>query len=125
MPPAFKGTPKEVQWRRLTRELAAMGLLTSADADALALYCDTYVRWAEAVRALEREGMIVLTEKGFPVQSPYLGIVNTCTTKMQRLLIEFGMTPASRSRIQVVGEGEEDEFDQFVRGKPSGRASDR
>lgn len=98
-----------------------MGLLSSADADALALYCDTYVRWADAVASLEREGMIVYTDKGFPVQSPYLGIVNTCTTKMQRILIEFGMTPASRARIQVAEQGEEDELDEFVRNKPRGR----
>ena len=114
MPEEFRGTPRETQWRRITRELRGMQLLTSADADAIALYCDTYCRWQDATKHLSEEGMIVHTENGFPIQSPYLGIANKCMAQMQKLLIEFGMTPAARSRIHLPGEKPADPFETFL-----------
>lgn len=117
MPVAFKGTRKEFHWRRLTRELAGMNLLSSADGDALAMYCDVCARWEDAIQQLADEGMIVYTEKGVPMQSPYLGIANKCMATMQKLLVEFGMTPASRSRIQAPEEKADDPFEAFLRRK--------
>ena len=117
MPAEFKGTRKEFHWRRLTRELAGMQLLTSADGDAIAMYCDYYVRWEDATKEIADNGMIVHTENGFPVQSPYLGIANKAMAAMQKLLVEFGMTPASRSRIQLPEGKADDPFEAFLRRK--------
>lgn len=113
--PAHLSPAAQVEWKRITRELRAMNLLSSADADAVAMYADTYDRWVQASEALRQGGMVALTENGFPVQSPYIGIVNQCLRTMQRLLIEFGMTPASRSRIQAPEAASDDPFDEFLR----------
>ena len=117
MPLEFKATRKEFHWRLLTRELAGMQLLSSADGDAIAMYCDYYARWEEATKQLADNGMIVHTENGFPVQSPYLGIANKAMAAMQRLLIEFGMTPASRSRIHLPEGKPDDQFEAYLRRK--------
>lgn len=117
MPAEFRGTRKEFHWRRLTRELAGMQLLTSADGDAIAMYCDYYVRWEDATRMIAEHGMIVYTENGTPYQSPYLGIANKAMAAMQKLLVEFGMTPASRSRIQLPEGKADDPFEVFLRRK--------
>lgn len=113
--PDHLGEKAQKEWKRVVRELRAMRLLTSADADALALYCQSYQRWVEASAKLDEEGMVTLTENGYPVMSPYITIVNQCMRTMQRLLVEFGMTPASRARIHVPEKRVEDEFDQFIR----------
>ena len=91
-----------------------MRLLTSVDADALAMYCETYAQWVKASGELAKNGMIVNTENGFPVLSPYVSIANQCLKTMKGLLTEFGMTPASRSRLRAPEEMPEDPFDEFL-----------
>lgn len=113
--PSHLGEKAQREWRRVVREVSAMKILTSADADALALYCQTYQRWVEASEKIDEEGMVVTTDNGYPVMSPYITIVNQCIKTMQRLLTEFGMTPASRSRIRVPEKQNDDEFDAFLR----------
>jgi len=110
----------QIEWRRVVRELSAMKLLTSADADALAMYCSTYDIWVKSSAELQKNGMIEYTEKGYPLMSPHITIINQCLRTMKQLLTEFGMTPASRSRIQVPEEKQVDEFDQFLSRRSSG-----
>jgi len=40
-------------------------------------------------------------KSGYPIQNPYVGIANTSLQMMHRFLIEFGLSPSSRSRISV------------------------
>jgi P27 family predicted phage terminase small subunit len=54
-------------------------------------------------------------EKGFPMKSPYLSIADQALETMRKLLVEFGLTPSSRSRIKALGAADAgDEFDQFL-----------
>ena len=91
-----------------------MGLLTSADADAVAVYCQVAVRYQQATKEIQDKGLTVESPNGYPIINPALSIVNKCIQQMQRLLSEFGMTPASRSRIQVPEAATEDPFDEFL-----------
>lgn len=97
------------EWERISQELAACGLLTSIDRAALAAYCQAYARWVEAENKIKEIGsLIVMVGKKddpkkppYPIQNPYVGIANTAMDQMRKYLSEFGMTPASRTRIQV------------------------
>lgn len=115
--PAYLTGDEQAEWRRITRELAAMRLLTSADADAIAMYCQVAVRYRKASDEVARDGLTVLTPNGYPVINPALSIVNKCIQQMHRLLTEFGMTPASRSRIAVPEPASVDPYEVFKRGK--------
>jgi P27 family predicted phage terminase small subunit len=44
---------------------------------------------------------MVKSPNGFPMQSPYLAVANKAMEQMRGLLTEFGMSPASRTRISV------------------------
>ncbi|MCC6147416.1 MAG: phage terminase small subunit P27 family [Anaerolineaceae bacterium] len=91
------------EWRRVARRLHKAGLLTYVDMAALAVYCQAYGRWVEAEVMLAGSGseLVVETPNGYPMQNPLISIVNTTTKQMLDALAEFGMTPASRSRIKV------------------------
>ena len=89
------------EWKRIAKDLEVLGLLTRLDMAALAGYCDAYGRWVEASRKLQEEGLVVKAKSGYPMQSPYLSIINTAIKDMKSFLVEFGMTPSSRSRITV------------------------
>jgi len=78
-----------------------LGLLTNIDRVALAAYCQAYARWVEAEKGIKKSGLIVKTKDGNIIQSPLVGIANTAMKLVHKFLIEFGMTPSSRSRISV------------------------
>lgn len=86
-------------WLEVAAQLEAAGVLTVIDAAALALYCEAFARWRAAMDHLRINGLVVTTPSGYPVQSPYLAIANKAHDQMAKLLIEFGMTPSSRSRV--------------------------
>jgi P27 family predicted phage terminase small subunit len=79
-----------------------MGLLTVADRSALAAYCTVYSRWVHAEAQVKKFGAIVKSpQKGFPMKSPYLCIADQAMEAMRKFMVEFGLTPSSRSRIRV------------------------
>jgi P27 family predicted phage terminase small subunit len=104
------------EWDRVSQVLAEMGLLTRADRSALAAYCTAYARWLQAEEQVAKFGTIVKSpEKGFPMKSPYLTVADQALETMRKFMVEFGLTPSSRSRIRLPGHGPaEDEFDAFV-----------
>lgn len=87
------------QWQRLSREFFKLGIMSEIDRDALAIYCKLYDRWTEAEGKIKTEGLTLKTINGNIIQSPYVGIVNRCVELMNKYLIEFGMTPSSRTRV--------------------------
>jgi P27 family predicted phage terminase small subunit len=97
-PPELGPTARQ-EWDRLAPELAAEGRLTPLDRGPLAVYCAAYALWAESVEALQKYGAVIKSPTGYPVQSPYLSMVNRQVEIMIRIAIEFGFTPASRSRV--------------------------
>ena len=99
-PSHLSGEAKK-EWRRIVPELAAVGLITRIDRAALAMYCEAWGRWLEAEDALRKYGVMVKSPNGFPMQSPYLAVANKAMEQMRGLLTEFGMSPASRTRISV------------------------
>ncbi len=96
----------KAEWKRVSAALIAQGLLTAVDRAALAAYCAAYSRWANAEENLQKFGAVIKSPKsGFPIANPYVGIANTSLTLMRQFLTEFGMTPASRSRLAVADSG--------------------
>lgn len=103
IPPCPKHLTGEArkEWRRTSKQLAQAGLITKVDRAALAAYCQNWARWIEAEEAMRADDhqMIVYTDKGYPVVSPWLGIAERAMKQMRTFLTEFGMTPSSRSRL--------------------------
>jgi P27 family predicted phage terminase small subunit len=112
--PACLGEEARKEWRRLSRELAALGLLTRLDRGLLAAYCQAHALWVEAVSSIERYGTMVKSPNGYPMQSPYVAVANKQVDIMVRIASEFGMTPSSRTRIRVGEPPPADPFEAFL-----------
>jgi P27 family predicted phage terminase small subunit len=104
------------EWRRTAKLLVELGLLTHVDRAALAMYCEAWGRWVEAEHALQEYGLIVKSPSGYPMQSPYLAVANRAMDQVRLLLGEFGMSPASRTRVQALEPAEDDAFERLLRG---------
>lgn len=114
--PEYLDDVAKAEWFRTAAVFREMGLLTPADRTALAAYCVAYSRWVEAEAQVKRFGTIVKSpDKGFPMKSPYLTVADQALETMRKLMVEFGLTPSSRSRIRVPDDAEAAaDFDLFV-----------
>lgn len=114
-PPGDPEMPKDLpkaaaaEWKRILPELRALGVLSTIDRAALAAYCHAYARWFEAERQIRRVGIVVrepvlhsgVVLKGIVrlKKNPAVTVSEAAMKIMKSFLIEFGMTPAARSRL--------------------------
>ena len=91
------------EWKRLAPALEAMGVLTMADQTAFEGYCQAYARWKEAEEFITQHGSIFKTPSGYVQQVPQVSIAQQNLRIMQSFCSEFGLTPATRSRIIAGG----------------------
>jgi len=111
--PRYLNKVAQKEWRRMVKELHPIGLLTNIDLTALGGYCACYADWIDAMGQVQEHGVVVKAQSGFPVQSPYLTIANKAMVEMRKWLVEFGMTPSSRSRVDAVKPEKESELEKF------------
>lgn len=92
--------PKHGQklWRQLAPLLLELGVLTEVDLPALEMMC---LHYALARQALEEVNEIGLTieEDGKTKKNPAMQAFRENSQAYKQLLVEFGLTPSSRSRI--------------------------
>jgi P27 family predicted phage terminase small subunit len=111
-------------WDRVAPELHAMGLLTVIDGLALELLVCAYDDWREAHVEVASEGATYETESqsGRMVRAhPQVAIRSDAWRRVKSILAEFGLTPSSRSRINVEKPAEVDPMDAFLSGKTGKR----
>jgi P27 family predicted phage terminase small subunit len=89
------------EWKRIAPRLLAAGMVTLVDRAALAAYCQSYGRWAQAERGLAAGELVIKTARGNLVYNPLVRIANKAMADMVRFAAEFGMTPSGRSRVKV------------------------
>jgi len=111
--PSHLSEEAKKEWRYMAAKLFKMGLLTELDRPALAAYCQAYGRWVNAEKVLNEKGPLYKTDTGTIRQSPMLWVANKALEQMYKFLTEFGMSPSSRSRVQVVGK--KDNKNEFAR----------
>jgi len=109
------------EWRRMAKELHTMGLLTNFDLAAFRGYCVCYAQWVEALRQIEKHGVLIKAQSGFPMQSPYLQIANKAMIEMRKWLVEFGMTPSSRTGLKVENPKPKSKVEKFRARKGGGK----
>ncbi len=100
-PPCPKWLDKEAkkEWKRLASKMEMMGVLTEVDMAAFAGYCQSYARWRENEEFITNNGSLVRTPSGYWQQVPQVSMAQQYLKQMGRFAEQFGLTPASRSRI--------------------------
>lgn len=101
-PPDWLDSEAQAEWTRLAPLLSQLGVLTETDTGALTAYCEAWATWKGATQKIRQFGMVIKGKEGdLPVVSPYVKIAHNALTHMRGLLIEFGMTPSSRTKIHA------------------------
>jgi P27 family predicted phage terminase small subunit len=117
IPPVDKTLRKEVvaEWNRLAPLCAKVGLLTEADWLAWRLGMAAYDTWLCASETVLKEGAVLWTEKGYPVQHPMVSIGGKAWQSVLKFCREFGLTPSARSGLKIQDAPEaQDEFQSHL-----------
>ena len=108
--PVWLDKEAKKEWRRISKQLEELGILTEVDMAAFAGYCKAYSRWKEAEEFISKHGTIVKTPSGYWQQVPQVSIAQTYLKIMIKFCEQFGLTPSSWSRI-VADKGNNDVVD--------------
>lgn len=111
--PSFLGDDAKEEWDQISVELYGLGLLSKIDRAALAAYCQSFDRWAKSERELAEQKLISKTSNGNEIQNPLVGIANKAMENMRKFLVEFGMTPATRSNVKKIKRQQANEWSLF------------
>lgn len=104
------------EWKRLASKMERLGILTEVDMAAFAGYCQSYARWKENEEFITKNGSLVRTPSGYWQQVPQVSIAQQYLKQMGRFAEQFGLTPASRSRLIAddPANGPMDEMDKLL-----------
>lgn len=111
-PPLDLSKEEKKHFRKIAKQLAELKVMTALDADALSMYCVAHARWKRANDELLLDGYVVTNSMGQDTRSPWIIISEKAFDQMKGILTEFGMTPSSRSKVQVIG-GQDKEADPW------------
>lgn len=114
--PTHLGEVASLKWSEVLPLLQAVRVMTRADVEALARYCDTYEWWLATRAKLRKEGDTypILNDKGevkYIAQRPEVSIAHKLATQLRQLEQDFGMNPSSRTGLNIEPQQEENDDD--------------
>ena len=113
-PPSFITGYAADEWWAVGVELHRLGLLTKVDCTLFAAYCYAYGQWRLAAESLARmaaddpimNGQIIRTKYGDAAVNPLVAVARKHAADMVRFASEFGLSPATRTRITAGNNGD-------------------
>ena len=89
------------EWKRVCNELKTLGVLTKIERGSIEQYCVAYGEWRECLKDLEKNGRFMYGPTGAYCENPSGRAMRGHAATCLKFLVEFGMTPCSRSRLHV------------------------
>lgn len=116
--PAYLSDTGKVAWGRLSVVIDRMGILTEADGPALERLCDCYAEILECRELIATQGRTYSSIRGIgdedsPIEqvlmkaNPAVGMLADADRRFKSYLVEFGLTPAARSKVHAKQDGDE------------------
>lgn len=103
--PTHLNTKAKAVWRKLCTLLSKMGVLTEADGLALERLCDCYADILACRELIEEDGRTYTTEDQngniLIKNNPAVNQLRAADAQFKSYLVEFGLTPAARSKVNV------------------------
>ncbi|PQO28089.1 phage terminase small subunit P27 family [Blastopirellula marina] len=115
--PSYLGDIAQKEWVHVTTQLKQMGLLSTADTTAIAMYCASFERWQQACETRKKCGDFIKTPNGHMQPGPWMSQIRQAEDSCRRWLIEFGLTPAARSRMAIPKEAAKSSVLSFAKKK--------
>ena len=104
--PTHLGPVAAARWAELLPLLQGVKVMTRADVEALARYCDTYEWWLATRAKLRKDGDTypILNDGGevkYIAQRPEVSIAHKLSQQLRQLEQDFGLNPSARTSLNV------------------------
>jgi P27 family predicted phage terminase small subunit len=104
--PSHLGEVAASRWRELLPMLQSVRVMTRADVESLARYCDTYEWWLATRAKLRADGDTypILNDGGqvkYIAQRPEVAIAHKLAQQLRQLEQDFGLNPSARASLHV------------------------
>lgn len=117
-PPKFlTGVISRTVWNTELPLLIDLGIVASTDLNMFAAYCESVESYQTAHMRLSKQGVTMIGSRGTVIRHPDVKNRREAKAEMLRLAMEFGLTPAARSRIKTIERDAVDPFEDFLDGK--------
>ena len=100
-PPCDFDNVELATWNAVISELIESRVLGRQDLRALESYCISYALMKEARFHIQEDGITIVQANGNTVKNPATTVLNEAITRLNSIGGEFGLTPVSRSRVNV------------------------
>jgi P27 family predicted phage terminase small subunit len=94
-------------WDEHAAELERMKLLTGVDVPAFRLMAEHYAFAVQAARKLHERGDLTVEGREGPKKHPLVQVLRDNSQMFKSYAAEFGLTPSSRTRLQLPPEAEQ------------------
>ncbi|MBY0442055.1 MAG: phage terminase small subunit P27 family [Mycobacteriaceae bacterium] len=99
-PPEWLAGEALAEWERIAPGLEQLDLLKTADRAMLAVYCETWARFVDAVAEYKRHGLALTNpDSGRVGKNPVVAIAEVAASQLRVYASEFGLTPASERNL--------------------------
>ncbi|MCE9886553.1 phage terminase small subunit P27 family [Obesumbacterium proteus] len=123
VPPIPKHFDKRGKYwfKQMGEELDAVGVMSILDAKALELLVEAYTEYRHHCEVLDEEGYTYQTGSATGEKivkaHPAAAMKADAWKRIRAMLSEFGMTPASRSKVEIKAPAGEDPFAEFLKAR--------
>lgn len=100
-------------WNMVVGELSEVGTICEADRLALETLCRAFGRLRQASNEIRDFGITYEDEMGRRVKNPACTVESAANATIARYCAEFGITPASRGKVQAPAPVESNPFDSL------------
>jgi P27 family predicted phage terminase small subunit len=110
LPPDWLSARAKEYWQEIGDLLLGMKLVSYGDSAALMLLCDTLAEYVSLRVSIQKKGRVYenLTPGGKVYRpNPEVAMAADAWRRAQRMLVEFGLTPASRGKVSALGAPDE------------------
>lgn len=96
--------------------LEGRGVMEDVDTAALTMLARNYSMFILASKQIEKDGLTVTSDRGNIVAHPAIKIAKDAQTSAMKVMLEFGLTAKSRTKISKMASAEDDSpLEAFVK----------
>lgn len=106
LPPDWLSSTAKEYWQEIGSLLLQMKIVSYGDTAAMSLLCDVLAQWVSVRVTLTKRGRVyeLLTPGGKVFRArPEVAMEADLWRRAKAMLTEFGLTPASRSKVSALG----------------------
>jgi P27 family predicted phage terminase small subunit len=97
--PDFLQGDQKKMFQFFVDKFSKQGLMTTMDDVAVTALAIDYSIYIDAIKKINSMGLVSKGKNGSPLTNPYLKIANDALKSVMKICVEFGMTPAARTKV--------------------------